>query len=136
MKGEKRNTDPMERSISPATISITSPTARIANGAKYGSSVTKLPWVKNRSVFTEKYRIARRVTTMMLPSRSVRNRRARLSPPAPPPTARPPLPAGAVAGAWPEVLALLMASGLDHAGRGGGALVARLRAVVRLDRRL
>src|SRR3954468_18247594 len=49
----------------------------MANGAKYGSSVTKFAWLKKWSVFSEKYTAARTVTTMMLPSRSVRNRRAR-----------------------------------------------------------
>jgi hypothetical protein len=34
ISGANRKTDPIERSISPATISITSPAARIANGAK------------------------------------------------------------------------------------------------------
>ena len=38
--------------------------------------MTKFACVKNRSVFSEKYTAARIVTTMMLPSRSVRKRRA------------------------------------------------------------
>ena len=46
MNGAKIETEPIDRSISPATISITSPTARIANGAKYGSSVSKFACVK------------------------------------------------------------------------------------------
>src|SRR4051794_24565992 len=126
MNGANRYTDPIDRSISPATISSTSPTARIANGAKYGSSVTKFAWVKKRSVLSEKYTAARTVTTMMLPSRSVRKRRA--SSRAPGRRAEegvPPSPAGTVAEAGAAI-----ASGLGHACRGRGALEAALGVVV------
>src|SRR3954449_1166442 len=81
MNGVKRKTDPIDRSISPEIINSASPAARIAKGAKYGSRVLKLSAVKKRSFLIEKYTIARTVTTMMLPSRSVRNRLA--SSPAP-----------------------------------------------------
>src|SRR4051795_12788250 len=74
MNGAKRETDLMARSIAAATISSTSPAARIANGAKYGSSVTKFACVKKRSVLTVKYSAASRGTTTMLPSRGVRKR--------------------------------------------------------------
>src|SRR4051794_15259917 len=134
MNGENRKVDPIDRPISPATISSTSPDARMANGAKNGSSVTKLPCVKKRSVFSVKYAIASRVTTMMLPSRSVRNRRATLSPPAPPAKARSRRPpTGSPADAWPGGLALLISLGLGHADRGAAALEARLGRVVGHD---
>ncbi len=44
----------IDRSISPRIITNTSPAARIAIGAKYGSSVSKLPAVKKLLVFAEK----------------------------------------------------------------------------------
>jgi hypothetical protein len=67
-------------------IRKTSPAARIANGAKYGSSVLKFSVVRNASVVTEKYAATASVITMTLPSRSVSSRRPR--PIAPAPTAR------------------------------------------------
>src|SRR5215212_550185 len=132
MNGANRYTDPIDRSISPATISSTSPTARIANGAKYGSSVTKFACEKKRSVFSEKYSAARIVTTTMLPSRSVRNRRA--SSRAPGRRAEegvPPPPAGTVAEEGAAI-----GSGLGHARRRRGPLVAALGVVVIGDGRL
>ena len=62
-------------------IRKTSPAARIATGAKYGSSVLKLPLVANWSRVTEKYRIVRTVITITLPSRSVRKRLTRVHAP-------------------------------------------------------
>src|SRR3954447_6237205 len=134
MNGANRDTDPIERSISPATISMTSPAARIANGAKYGSSVMKLLCVQNVGTRIAKKSAARIATTMMLPSRSVRNRvpssraegRRR-------PSAWAPALAGARVGAWPVGLVLLMCLRLVHAWLRRCALVARLRRVVGLD---
>src|SRR3954471_1723445 len=149
MKGVNRNTDPIDRSISPATMSSTSPAARIANGAKYGSSVTKFAWVKKRSVLTVKYSAASRVTTTMLPSRSVRKRSAisrgrlrRFSGPAGGVAAgAPAAPAGCAPGACSSVRTSLMGeryAGLrrGHTRRRRRPLVAALRVVVRADRRL
>jgi hypothetical protein len=111
MNGANRKTDPIERSISPATISSTSPAARIANGAKYGSTLTKFACVKKCSVCSEKYSVVSSVTTTMLPSRSVR-KRVSISR-APGRWARGSLadasPAGACSGAGLEVLLPLMA---------------------------
>ncbi len=53
----------------------------IANGAKYGSSALRLLPVVNLLVDVAKYTNAMIVTTMMLPSRSVRKRWPRLSAP-------------------------------------------------------
>src|SRR4051812_32798680 len=102
----------------------------MANGAKYGSSVTKFACVKKRSVLSEKYSAARTVTTMMLPSRSVRNRRASSRAPGRRPGA--PLSPGGAAAETGAVIA----SGLGHARRRGRALVAALRVVVIGHRRL
>src|SRR4051795_2921343 len=149
MNGAKRETDLMARSIAAATISSTSPAARIANGAKYGSSVTKFAWVKKRSVLTVKYSAASRVTTTMLPSRSVRKRSAisrgrlrRFSGPAGGDAlGAAAASAGDAAGACSSVRTSLMRERCarlrrGHAGRRRRALVAALRVVVRADRRL
>ncbi len=48
------NPAPLDRSISPRIITNTSPAARIASGAKYGSRVLKLLPVKNVLVLAEK----------------------------------------------------------------------------------
>src|SRR3954449_4889551 len=142
MNGANRNTDPIDRSISPATIRSTSPAARIANGAKYGSSVLKLSCVKKRSFFTAKYSAASTVTTTMLPSRRVRNRVAISR--APGRAARGSRSGGAAEGALtgapPPVRTSLMRSRVAlrrrHAGRRRRALVAALRVVVGRDRGL
>src|SRR4051795_9607233 len=149
MNGANRYTDPIDRSISTATIRSTSPAARIANGAKYGSSVTKFACVKKRSVLTVKYSAAIRVTTTMLPSRSVRKRSAisrgrlpRFSGPAGGvAVGAAAAPAGDAAGACSSVRTSLMRERCarlrrGHAGRRRRALVAALRVVVRADRRL
>src|SRR5689334_23321167 len=104
MNGANRYTAPIERSIPPLTIRKTSPAARIATGAKYGSSVLKLSIVAKRSDFSVKYSAVASLMTVNVPSRSVRDRRP--SDQAPPARARVrsgPCLAGAVSGwgCWP-----------------------------------
>src|SRR3954453_1650019 len=149
MNGANRYTEPIDRSISPATIRSTSPAARIANGAKYGSSVTKFACVKKRSVLTVKYSAASSVTTTMLPPRSVRKRSAisrgrlrRFSGAAGGDAVGvAAAPAGDAPGACSSVRTSLMReryAGLrrGHTRRRRRPLVAALRVVVRADRRL
>src|SRR3954452_1365971 len=132
MNGQNRETDPIERSISACTISSTSPTARIANGAKYGSSVTKFAVVKKLGTLIEKYSAASSVTTMMLPSRSVKKRLSRSPAPGRAGFAAPLGSGGAAADAG----AVIDHSGLGDAGLVRGSLIAALGLVVRGDRGL
>ena len=121
-----RKTAPIERSISPRTMTKTTPPPRIAYGAKYGSAALKFAPVAKSGVVAAKYTIVAIVTTMMLPSRSVRKPRPSFSTLAPRARPRRPDP-------WMELAPAPCCQtrpprlGLDDPSRRAAALVAAFR---------